>query len=96
MAVYQKGSYEHSYFAFGQTSSSSTYRPSDRFQITVDDQAGAVYIYLKPGSSAKSVACESTAVFDFDEKGELIGVEILVAKRESMEKLRRLIEKHGD
>ncbi len=46
-------------------------------KITLDREADALYVYLKDGEVARSVASGKNVVIDEDANGEIIGVEIL-------------------
>lgn len=50
-----------------------------------DEQADAAYIYLKhpisDGEAKKTIELNENIIIDFDEKGKLLGVEILDASK---------------
>lgn len=54
-------------------------------KLEYDKSVDAAYIYLKyplaDGEVKKSVECKKDIIFDFDDHGKLIGVEILNAKK---------------
>lgn len=51
-------------------------------KIEYSKEADAIYVYFKEEYVAKSKEIEDGVVVDFDEKGQLIGIEVLdVSKR---------------
>ncbi len=51
-------------------------------KIEFSKEADAIYVYFKEEYVAKSKEIEDGVVVDFDEKGQLIGIEVLdVSKR---------------
>jgi uncharacterized protein YuzE len=49
-----------------------------RLLITYDPEAGAAYVYVgAPGYSARTVELDDSTMADYDETGEVIGVEFL-------------------
>ncbi len=51
-------------------------------KIEYSKEADAIYVYFKEEYVAKSKEIEDGVVIDFDEKGQLIGIEVLdVSKR---------------
>ncbi len=54
-------------------------------KIEYSKEADAIYVYFKEEFVAKSKEIEDGVVIDFDEKGQLIGIEVLdVSKRFSL------------
>ena len=54
-------------------------------KIEYSKEADAIYVYFKEEFVAKSKEIEDGVVIDFDEKGQLIGIEILdVSQRFSL------------
>mgnify|MGYP006179656733 CR=1 FL=1 len=48
--------------------------------VTYNPEARALYIELKEGKVAKTVPAGNDRYFDLDEKGEVIGVEVLFSQ----------------
>lgn len=54
-------------------------------KIEYSKEADAIYVYFKEDFVAKSKEIEDGVVIDFDEKGQLIGIEVLdVSQRFSL------------
>jgi uncharacterized protein YuzE len=54
-------------------------------KIEYSKEADAIYVYFKEDYVAKSTEIEDGVVIDFDEKGQLIGIEVLdVSQRFSL------------
>lgn len=54
-------------------------------KIEYSKEADAIYVYFKEAFVAKSKEIEDGVVIDFDEKGQLIGIEVLdVSQRFSL------------
>ena len=54
-------------------------------KIAYSKEADAIYVYFKEAFVAKSKEIEDGVVIDFDEKGQLIGIEVLdVSQRFSL------------
>jgi uncharacterized protein YuzE len=54
-------------------------------KIEYSKEADALYVYFKEEFVAKSIEIEDGVVIDFDEKGQLIGIEVLdVSQRFSL------------
>jgi len=54
-------------------------------KIAYSKEADAIYVYFKEDFVAKSKEIEDGIVIDFDEKGQLIGIEVLdVSQRFSL------------
>ena len=54
-------------------------------KIEYSKEADAIYVYFKEEFVAKSKEIEDGVVIDFDEKGQLIGIEVLdVSQRYSL------------
>lgn len=54
-------------------------------KIEYSKEADAIYVYFKEEFVAKSMEIEDGVVIDFDEKGHLIGIEVLdVSQRYSL------------
>ncbi len=54
-------------------------------KIEYSKEADAIYVYFKEEYVAKSKEIEDGVVIDFDEKGQLIGIEVLdVSQRYSL------------
>jgi len=54
-------------------------------KIEYSKEADAIYVYFKEDYVAKSKEIEDGVVIDFDEKGQLIGIEVLdVSQRFSL------------
>ena len=54
-------------------------------KIAYSKEADAIYVYFKEDFVAKSKEIEDGVVIDFDEKGQLIGIEVLdVSQRFSL------------
>jgi len=54
-------------------------------KIEYSKEADAIYVYFKEEFVAKSKEIEDVVVIDFDEKGQLIGIEVLdVSQRFSL------------
>ena len=49
-------------------------------KITYDPEADAMYIYLKDIKSAKTKEIDQNTIVDYDEKGNVIGIELLFVK----------------
>lgn len=49
-------------------------------KITYDPDADAMYIYLKEGKSFKTKEVDDNTILDYDNKGNVIGIEILFVK----------------
>ena len=50
-------------------------------KIEYSKEADAIYVYFKEEFVAKSKEIEDGVVIDFDEKGQLIGIEVLDVSR---------------
>ncbi len=50
-------------------------------KIEYSKEADAIYVYFKEEYVAKSKEIEDGVVVDFDEKGQLIGIEVLDASK---------------
>jgi len=54
-------------------------------KIEYSKEADAIYVYFKEAFVAKSKEIEDGVVIDFDEKGQLVGIEVLdVSQRFSL------------
>ena len=57
----------------------------DRMKIEYSKEADAIYVYFKEDFVASSREIEDGVVIDFDDKGQLIGIEVLdVSQRFSL------------
>ena len=61
-------------------------------QMTYDDQADAIYIQLKDSAVARSQQVSPNCVLDFDDAGEVIGVEILSARKSGIDPLSLVVQ----
>tara|TARA_Y100000310_G_C20277661_1_gene621059 strand:- start:443 stop:655 length:213 start_codon:yes stop_codon:yes gene_type:complete len=61
-------------------------------EISYDKEADAVYIKLKSGKFSENKKVNDLTILDLDEKGEILGIEILDAsKRIPKESLSRVV-----
>ncbi len=56
---------------------------SDMVSVEFDAEVSALYLRLKKGKIEKSEPVADNIVFDLDEKGRVIGIEILLPKTET-------------
>ena len=59
---------------------------------TFDLDAGAIYFRLGRGRVRKTIEVTVKALFDIDEEGRVIGIEVLPTKSEILEGIRRIIQ----
>ncbi|MBN2454030.1 DUF2283 domain-containing protein [Candidatus Woesearchaeota archaeon] len=60
-------------------------------RIDYDEDADAMYIYLREGEFGHNKVIDDRTIMDYDKKGELLGIELLqVSKRMPKESLARV------
>jgi len=59
---------------------------------TFDPDAGAIYFRLGHGRVKKTIEVMLKALFDIDEEGRVIGIEVLPTNSEILEGMRRIIQ----
>ena len=60
-------------------------------EIQYDKEADALYIELKKGEFAKNRKVDDLTILDFDDKGHLLGIELLdVSKRFPMKSIKEV------
>ncbi|MCS7385801.1 MAG: DUF2283 domain-containing protein [archaeon GB-1867-005] len=60
-------------------------------QISLDEEAGALYIKLKNGKIAKTLESEDLMLIDLDDEGKVIGIEVLTSNKEILRALSRTL-----
>ncbi len=50
-------------------------------KATYDKEADAAYLQFKPGKSAETKEVDSDILMDYDKKGNVLGIEVLNAKK---------------
>ena len=60
-------------------------------QISLDEEAGALYIKLKNGKIAKTLESEDLMLIDLDDEGKVIGIEVLTSNKEILRALQELL-----
>ncbi|MBW4539736.1 MAG: DUF2283 domain-containing protein [Myxacorys chilensis ATA2-1-KO14] len=59
-------------------------------RITHDKEANAAYLYLKTSSIVDSEEIAPGIVYDYDEKDEVVGIEILNLRQSTPERIQRV------
>jgi len=59
---------------------------------TFDPDAGAIYFRLGHGRVKKTIEVVLKALFDIDEEGRVVGIEVLPTNSEILEGMRRIIQ----
>ncbi|OYT68089.1 MAG: hypothetical protein B6U65_00600 [Candidatus Wolframiiraptor sp. EX4484-121] len=66
--------------------------PWRRPAYTFDPDAGAIYFRLGHGKVKKTIEVVLKALFDIDEGGRVVGIEVLPTNSEILEGMRRIIQ----
>ncbi len=61
-------------------------------KLSFDEDAGAIYIKFRPNEVSKTIEFESMTLADLDEKGVLVGLEILFSNQQVLKAFQELMK----
>ncbi|RLE84166.1 MAG: hypothetical protein DRJ67_11000 [Thermoprotei archaeon] len=71
---------------------SSTFYAGPVFRLSVDDEAGAVYLRLRRGRVMRTIRTDAVVLVDLDEEGMPVGLELLPDEGEVVASFKRLAQ----